>query len=557
MKDWTLKTKIMGTIAAVLALLVFISGLAVWVVSTQTNTANEALRRLSDAIESHDVMVTALTSYQRQADSIINQNADGKDFAKSAQLLTAASKKFGELADTDEEKAWARTLEGASTAFVANYQQEILPRVQKLLQSKDAAEKVALTEAIKVADGKTDELLSIIVENAEKGISAMVAEGNQAKQTYGEFSSRMRVLIVGLAIGTCVFGAFLGFIVAHRISRTVSSVTTTLSSGAEQTAAAAEQVSTSSQSLAEGSSEQAASLEETSSSLEEMSSMTKRNAEHARQANELARGARHAADTGVTDMQAMATAMNEIKTSSDDIAKIIKTIDEIAFQTNILALNAAVEAARAGEAGMGFAVVADEVRNLAQRSAVAAKETAGKIEGAITKTTLGVQLSDQVAKTLHEIASKARQVDELVAQVATASREQTQGIEQLNTAIGQIDKVTQSNAASAEESASAAEEMSAQTKVLNEAVGELIALVDGGVRRNTGAGGVPATGNSAFDRAPAKRTAPAGAALGRGRPQRRGADTEAAAAPGQSEIFTAPDRRAAPAAMGMDMHFGG
>jgi methyl-accepting chemotaxis protein len=231
--------------------------------------------------------------------------------------------------------------------------------------------------------------------------------------------------------------------------------------------------------LAEGASEQAASLEETSSSLEELSSMTKRNSENSQKANDLAKQARSAADKGATDMQTMTSAMEAIKVSSDDIAKIIKTIDEIAFQTNILALNAAVEAARAGEAGMGFAVVADEVRNLAQRSAQAAKETAAKIEGAIGKTAQGVEISGKVAQALNDIVTKARQVDELVAEVASASREQTQGITQINTAVGQMDKVTQSNASTAEESAAAAEELNAQAATMRQSVGELLKLVGG------------------------------------------------------------------------------
>jgi methyl-accepting chemotaxis protein len=239
------------------------------------------------------------------------------------------------------------------------------------------------------------------------------------------------------------------------------------------------QITTSSQTLAEGASEQASSLEEASASLEEMAAMTKRNSENIRQANDLAKRARAAADHGVADMQTMASAMQAIKVSSDDIAKIIRTIDEIAFQTNILALNAAVEAARAGESGMGFSVVADEVRNLAQRCAEAARETTGKIEGAITKAGQGMEISGKVAQTLSEVVTNVRQVDELVAEVANASREQTEGIAQINIAVGQMDKVTQSNAASAEEGAAAAVELNYLAEAMKQSVAELNQLVGG------------------------------------------------------------------------------
>jgi methyl-accepting chemotaxis protein len=210
-----------------------------------------------------------------------------------------------------------------------------------------------------------------------------------------------------------------------------------------------------------------------------MSSMSKRNAEHTFKANELAKEARAAADKGVGDMRTMAAAMDDIKGSSDEIAKIIKTIDEIAFQTNILALNAAVEAARAGEAGMGFAVVADEVRNLAQRCAQAAKETSAKIEGAISKSSQGVEITSKVAMVLNDVVTKVRQVDELVTEVASASREQTDGIAQINMAVSQMDKVTQSNAATAEESSAAAQELNAQAETMNQSVAELMELVGG------------------------------------------------------------------------------
>jgi methyl-accepting chemotaxis protein len=207
--------------------------------------------------------------------------------------------------------------------------------------------------------------------------------------------------------------------------------------------------------------------------------MTKRNADSANQAKQLANQTRSAAETGATDVHAMNAAMDAIKSSSDNIAKIIKTIDEIAFQTNILALNAAVEAARAGEAGAGFAVVAEEVRALAQRSAQAARETAEKIEDSISKSEHGVQISAKVSTSLNEIVEKARKVDSLVAEIAQASQEQSQGIGQVLTAVTQMDKVTQSNAASAEESASAAEELSAQAATVDDAVTALQELVGG------------------------------------------------------------------------------
>jgi len=310
-----------------------------------------------------------------------------------------------------------------------------------------------------------------------------------ASQSSGNIQSAVTTSQVGILTGlglALLVGVGVAFIIIRGTNKALNQIASDLSDGSNQVASAASQVSGSSQSLAEGSSEQAASIEETSASLEEMASMTKRNAENAQKANELAKEARAVADHGVTDMQTMSTAMQSIKTSSDDIAKIIKTIDEIAFQTNILALNAAVEAARAGEAGMGFAVVADEVRNLAQRSAQAAKETAAKIEGAINNTTQGVQISAKVAEVLNEIVSKVRQVDELVAEVSGASKEQTQGIAQVNIAIGQMDKVTQSNAANAEESAAAAEELNAQALKMKESVGELLQLVSGATHGGSG-----------------------------------------------------------------------
>ncbi len=335
-----------------------------------------------------------------------------------------------------------------------------------------------------------DKLVKGIDRPATDALEALVAQAlkfdaDVTRADEERFDQRMRwllgVFVVGSTIGI-LMGIACALYVSKSLAKQLMAIATTLQENSTQVSACAGQVATASQCLADGASQQAASLEETSSSLEQMSSVAKRNTERARQAKELADQAREAGDTGAHDMEIMSQAMGTLKEASADIAKIIKAIDEIAFQTNILALNAAVEAARAGEAGLGFAVVASEVRTLAQRSAEAAKETAAKIATSLNSTEQGVQASTKVANSLREIARRVREVDDLIAEVASASTEQSQGVEQVNSAVTLMDKVTQSNAASAEESASGAEELNAQAATLKEMVDQLQALV-GGKRR--------------------------------------------------------------------------
>ncbi len=230
--------------------------------------------------------------------------------------------------------------------------------------------------------------------------------------------------------------------------------------------AGAQQVADSSQSLSHGSTQQASSLEEISASMGEIGSQTKINAENALKANKLASNSHVAAEQGNQQMKKMLQAMDEINNSSNEISKIIKVIDEIAFQTNLLALNAAVEAARAGVHGKGFAVVAEEVRNLAQRSAKAAKETTDLISGSVKKVENGTKIANETDKALNEIVKGVTEVTELVGKIAEASNEQAHGIDQVNLGLNQIDSITQDNSAGAEESASAAKELSSQSENL-------------------------------------------------------------------------------------------
>ena len=306
---------------------------------------------------------------------------------------------------------------------------------------------------------------------------ALIAEVDEPEAYAGLKNLQFILGTVGAIALVCII--LISVLFARSITKPINRIIAGLNEGADQVNDASAQVSSASQQLANGASEQASSLEETSSALEQMSAMTRTNAENAKQANELSEQARQAAQTGDQTTEQLNTSMAAINNSSGQISKIIKVIEEIAFQTNLLALNAAVEAARAGEHGKGFAVVADEVRNLAQRAAQASGEITTLIEDSVSKAKEGTQVAGEVGKALAAIVGDVTKVTELINGIAQASQEQAQGVDQVNTAVSQMDKVTQQNAAGAEESASAAEELSAQAQTVKGMVGELVALVGG------------------------------------------------------------------------------
>ena len=379
--------------------------------------------------------------------------------------------------DNEEVRAAVKEMDENHTQFQENSANLMALHRAAIAQAVDVEEAMVRMDA---AGEEADRLLSQVEEAAGEEMAAAKADGNAAHRT-------AITVMISVTVVAVVLGIIIGLLLSNSITRpfkeifkglksfsavelkdtanTFTRIIEGMTDSVAQVNDAAGQVSSASQQLAEGASEQASSLEETSSALEQMSAMTRTNAANAKEANDLATQSHKDADNGNVTM----TAISE---SSNQISKIIKVIEEIAFQTNLLALNAAVEAARAGEHGKGFAVVADEVRNLAQRAAQASREITGLIDNSVSKSREGTD-------AIQAIVTGVAKVTELINGIAKASDEQAQGVDQVNTAVSQMDKVTQQNASGAEESASAAEELSAQAEATKGLVDELIVLVRG------------------------------------------------------------------------------
>jgi len=473
-KTWTLSTRVTLGFAGLLLLFASLSGASyVWLKEIrvrQDEILTNVLPSLNVASDLKDnAALIELYTLRHEGTRVPDAQARWEKEiagigARSRDLLTAAEQRDG----TPEERAAVARIRTAHDAYT-KAQQPVLELSRVSVSDVDLEleiAKTALAPAYKELRTACEAFFKAESQQGQAEVSGSEATIDRAL--------RLTLLFSALAM---LCGAGISFGLIRSLGKLLGRVAHHLGEGSRQIAQATEQTATASQSLAAAATQQAASLEESSASLEEMTSMTKRTAANAQAAKDLGNATRAAADTGATDMQAMSLAMDEIKVSSDNIAKIIKTIDEIAFQTNLLALNAAVEAARAGEAGAGFAVVADEVRSLAHRSATAAKETAVKIEDSIRKSERGVQISARVSQSLGEIATKARQMDELINEIASATSEQSQGIGQINSAVAQMDQGTQAAAASSTQLASAAAALRGQTTSLQHSVQSLEELV--------------------------------------------------------------------------------
>jgi len=475
MSAWTIGKKIAGGFLLVLAQALLVGLFGLWMTNRNSNKLN--------VVSAEYLPETELAGQIER--EVLNARIHFIYFV-TIQKEGSLEKGWERFRNAQQELPKLRNLINSSAAFA-----DLRPDVEQLYRDFNSYKPVLerIIDVVQKNQNHGPEFAELIKEWARLG-GAMVDSagrlshrgGQAADDSARQAAAQLHNASTTLA-GACVAGLLIGLTLAFFITRDITGIlrkgVQELADSAHQVASSASQISEAAQSLAQGASEQAASLEETSASGEQINAMASQNAQNSKIAADNMVEASGRVGEANRNLEEMVVSMNEINASSDKISKIIKVIDEIAFQTNILALNAAVEAARAGEAGMGFAVVADEVRNLSQRCAQAAKDTTGLIEESIAKSNNGKTKLHQVATAVQSITESATKVKTLVDEMKLGSEEQARGIEQIAKAITQMEQVTQSQAAQAEESSAASSELSTQAQAINLVVLRLRALING------------------------------------------------------------------------------
>jgi methyl-accepting chemotaxis protein/methyl-accepting chemotaxis protein-1 (serine sensor receptor) len=483
MKTWTIGRRLLTGISALIVLILSVAALALFVGRSLEerliNTDDHTVKRLNLVLQIETELERVYATQPALLAAGLMNDAPQVE-AKKLALAEALSEVSGSInafkaeASSDADRAaltdltsdldgWTRANEDVARLVSAGKAAEAAQLAKKSGDTFKTRSRTATDEIV----GREQEALQADLEAAKDQTSSV---------RLMVFSGVLVALLVAGLVVRSIAGAI----------RALRHQSQELREGTEHVVAAASQVATSAQGLSQQSTHQAASLQETSASMEEMASMTRKNAENAVQAADLATEVAHQVQGSNVALDDMVASMTAIRESSNKVAKIIKAIDEIAFQTNILALNAAVEAARAGEAGMGFAVVAGEVRSLAQRSAQAAKDTAILLEESITRSQEGTGRVEQVAHSITSITDNVLRVKGMVEEVRHASAQQSQGIDQVTQALAQMESVTQATAATAEESAAASEELNAQAETSMAVVQRLEAIVGSVSLRNMG-----------------------------------------------------------------------
>ncbi|HYO79995.1 MAG TPA: methyl-accepting chemotaxis protein [Bryobacteraceae bacterium] len=473
-KQWTIGAKLGASFGCLVALVVLLGAASLRMSGQLSNELEKAVNVVARMQLFAGQAATAsanMEAYERaSAFAVVLQQTDKatasrREYDAAEQVLLESVKGLGKIAADSDAQREIRKFEEKALALHKTHSE-----FHSLLGSGQIDVALKLFDD-RLAPGlrETNTTAKALVAQQEKHLKVMAAEAESQKATTWW-------LLVALCVITVPVGVVTAFVI-RKATSTLRSLSSQISNAAREVAEASRQISEASRSVAEGASTQAGSLEETSASGQELSSITQKNAEQSRSAAQVMAEVDARVQDANTTLEQMVASMREISGSSEKIARIIKVIDEISFQTNILALNAAVEAARAGEAGMGFAVVADEVRRLAQRCAQAAKDTAALIEESITTSSEGTRKIERMSTSIGSITESATRVKQIVDELNHSSQEQAQGIELITSALTELEAVTQQAAASAEQSASISESMSSQAQVMNRVVTQLVDLV--------------------------------------------------------------------------------